>query len=93
MEICREHNNSEAIHQRDNSEIRDMIFNVHDELTGFMRKRGQIDLMAIQKEDEREIREVLQTIVKSEDDMKALLGEPAPAIEELMGSLQTVRPC
>jgi len=70
-----------------------MIFNVHDELTGFMRKRGQIDLMAIQKEDEREIREVLQTIVKSEDDMKALLGEPAPAIEELMGSLQTVRPC
>lgn len=96
MEISRGHFNLNAIQQRDNSEIRDMldkIVKVHDDLNHLMRDRGQIDLIAIQKQDEREIREVLQTIVKNEDDMKALLDEPAPAVEELMGTLQTVRLC
>jgi len=93
MEISRGHVNLNAVHQRDSSEIWDRIVRVHDDLNRFMRDRGQVDLMAIQKQDEREIRQVLRTIVKDEDDMKALLDEPAPAVEELMGTLQTVRLC
>jgi len=71
----------------------DKIVKVHDDLNHLMRDRGQIDLMAIQKQDECEIRQVLQTIIKSEDAMKALLDESAPAVEELMGTLQTVCLC
>jgi len=65
MEISRGMFDMKAIH--DNSMTRDMIDKFHDDLNRLMRDHGQIDLMAIQKEDERENR---KTVVKNEVDMK-----------------------
>lgn len=46
---------------------------------------------AIQERDKDEIREVLQKIVKSQDDMKVLLSNQSPAdVDEIMESLQIV---
>jgi len=54
--------------------------------------RGHMELQAIQERDKEEIREVLQTIVKSTDDMRALLNmQSSRPVEEIMESLQTVR--
>jgi len=72
--------------------VLDKIAKIHDDLDHFMRDRRQNELIAIQKQDEYEIRQVLQTI-ESENNMKALLDESAPAVEELMGTLQTVCLC
>lgn len=57
--------------------------------------RGQIESRAIQERDKAELREVLQGIVKSTDDMKALLSmqtsNDSRPIEEMMETLQTVK--
>jgi len=54
--------------------------------------RGHMESQAIQERDKEEIREVLQTIVKSTDDMKVLLNmQSSRPVEEIMESLQTVR--
>ena len=46
----------------------------------------------MQIRDNLEIREVLQSILKSHEDMKTLLNmRSTPAVEEMMESLQTVR--
>ena len=49
-------------------------------------------MKAMQIRDNFEIREVLQTIIKSQEDMKTLLNMHSTlAVEEMMESLQTVR--
>ena len=51
-----------------------------------------MESQAIQERDKEEIREVLQMIVKSTDDMRVLLNMPSSRpVEEIMESLQTVR--
>ena len=67
MEISRGMFDMKAIH--DNSMTQDMLDKFHDDLNRLMRDHGQIDLIGIQKEDERENRKILQTIVKNEVDM------------------------
>jgi len=60
--------------------------------------RGIYESKAIQERDNAEIRELLQVILRSQDDMKALLNmdhrdaESRP-VEEMMGILQTVSVC
>lgn len=53
--------------------------------------RGHQESRAVQERDKAEIRDVLQKIVKSTDDMRALLNmQSAQPIDEIMESLQTV---
>ncbi|KAJ3507608.1 hypothetical protein NLJ89_g6206 [Agrocybe chaxingu] len=57
---------------------------------GMEMNRGQLQSKAIQARDNAEIREVLQIIVRSQDDMKALLSsDDSRPVEEMMESLQT----
>lgn len=54
--------------------------------------RGHQESRAVQERDKAEIRDVLQKIVKSTDDMRALLNmQSSQPIDEIMESLQTVR--
>jgi len=53
--------------------------------------RGHMESQAIQELDKEEIREVLQTIVESTDDMRVLMNmQSSRPVEEIMESLQTV---
>lgn len=53
--------------------------------------RNQLETRAIRERDQEEIRELLQKIVSSNDDMKALLSmQSSRPVEEIMESLQTV---
>lgn len=69
---------------------------------GMQMTRHQLESKAIQERDKAEIREVLQIIVRSQDDMRTLLNmqssRDSRPVEEMMESLQTVgiprfRPC
>jgi len=61
---------------------------------GMEMTRRQLESKAIQARDKAEIREVLQIIVKSQDDMRTLLSmqssRDSRPVEEMMESLQTV---
>jgi len=84
-------------------EIKDGIDRLHRDIDAAMMKfniqmkmemgRGYIESKAIQERDNAEIREVLQIIVKSTDDMKALLNmehsRDSRPVEEMMEILQT----
>ena len=53
---------------------------------------GHMESQAIQEREKEEIREVLQTIVESTDDMRVLLNmQSSRPVGEIMKSLQTVR--
>jgi len=69
---------------------------------GMEMTRHHLESKATQERDKTEIREVLQIIVKSQDDMRTLLdmqsSRDSRPVEEIMQSLQTVgilcsRPC
>ncbi|CAA7267623.1 unnamed protein product [Cyclocybe aegerita] len=81
-------------------EIKDGIDRLHRDIDAAMMKfsiqlgmemnRGQLQSKAIQARDNAEIRDVLQIIVRSQDDMKALLSSSdSRPVEEMMESLQT----
>ncbi|KAF8964088.1 ras guanine nucleotide exchange factor domain-containing protein [Flammula alnicola] len=84
-------------------EIKDGIDRLHRDIDGAMMKfniqvnmemtRGQLESKAIQERDKAEIRDLLQVIVKSNEDMKALLtmqpSRDSRPVEEMMESLQT----
>ncbi|KAF8964650.1 ras guanine nucleotide exchange factor domain-containing protein [Flammula alnicola] len=84
-------------------EIKDGIDRLHRDIDAAMMKfniqvnmemtRGQLESKAIQERDKAEIRDLLQVIVKSNEDMKALLtmqpSRDSRPVEEMMESLQT----
>jgi hypothetical protein len=58
---------------------------------GMEMTRHHLESKAIQQRDKAEIREVLQVIVKSQEDMRTLLSmQSSHPVEEMMESLQTV---
>jgi len=61
---------------------------------GMQMTKHHLESQAIQARDKAEIREVLQIIVKSQDDMRTLLSmqssRDSRPVEEVMESLQTV---
>ncbi|KAF8163016.1 ras guanine nucleotide exchange factor domain-containing protein [Crassisporium funariophilum] len=84
-------------------EIKDGIDRLHRDIDAAMMKfnmqinmemsRSNLESKAIQERDKAEIREVLQVIVRSTDDMRALLNmqssRDSRPVEEMMESLQT----
>ncbi|KAK0210526.1 kinase-like domain-containing protein [Desarmillaria ectypa] len=81
------------------SEIKEGIDRLHRDIDtamqnfniqlGLQLARGQLETRAIQERDKAEIRELLERIVNSNDDMKALIEvHPSEMIEDVMVSLQ-----
>ncbi|KAF8892698.1 ras guanine nucleotide exchange factor domain-containing protein [Infundibulicybe gibba] len=81
-------------------EIKDGIDRLHRDIDAAMMKfnvsinmelaRGHLESKAIQERDKAEIRELLQGILKSNEDMKALLNmKSSQPVEDVMESLQT----
>ena len=52
--------------------------------------RGLMESQAIQERDKEEVRELLQAIIKSADDMRVLNMQSSRPIKEVMESMQTV---
>lgn len=53
--------------------------------------KGQRDLAAIQESDRAELREILQNISNSVEELRALQRTPAPAVADIMQSIEEVR--